>query len=412
MNGARQTWLVALREMRERARSRALWTSLLVTVLAVAGMIVVPALLTRGGGSRDIGLADSVPAGLPAAIESQASAVSITARIHPYPGTGAGEAAVRRGEVEVLVVDATRLEWRRQPDQQLRAVLTGAIRLVAVSDRAAATGIAPGALDALLAPVPVDNVQLGSATGRTPGDEMAALVMTVLLLVTISAHGALVLTGVVEEKTSRIVEVLLAHVPARSLLAGKVAGIGLLGIGLLGLAQISVTALAAFITAAFVRAADIPAIRGSVLAWAVVWFMLGYALYAMLWRTRLARVPDRGRAKRRRPGDRGADRVLLRVLPRRRPPRQRPGQGSLVLPGDRSHGHAQPHRHGGCRLVGTGRRRRAHPRRHCRARAVRRTRLHPRLSCSNTRGRAAELRFVVAGQVGHARRSCLSVCCT
>jgi hypothetical protein len=55
------------------------------------------------------------------------------------------------------------------------------------------------------------------------------------------------------------------------------------GFGLLGLAQISVTALAAFITAAFVRSADIPAIRGSMLAWAVVWFLLGYALYAMLY---------------------------------------------------------------------------------------------------------------------------------
>ena len=278
MNGTRLAWLVALREIRERSRSRALWVSVLVTVLAVAGMIIVPGLLTRDGGSKDVGLAGSVPAALPAAIESQASAASITARIHRYPGAGPGEAAVRRGEVDVLIVDAARLEWRRQPDQQLRAVLTGAVQLVTVRDRAAAAGITPGALADLLAPVPVSNVQLGSVSGRTPGDEMAALVMTVLLLVTISTYGGLVLTGVVEEKTSRVVEVLLAHVPARSLLAGKVAGIGLLG-----LAQISVTALAALAAAAFVRSADIPAIRGSVLAWAVVWFLLGYALYAMLY---------------------------------------------------------------------------------------------------------------------------------
>ena len=278
MSAVHAAWLVALREIRERARSRALWVAVLVTVLAVAGMIVVPGLLTRGGGSRDVGLAGSVPAGLPAAIESQASAVGITARVHRYPGTGPGEAAVRRGEAEVLVVDATRLEWRRQPDQQLRAVLTGAIQVATVSDRAAAAGIAPGALNALLAPVTIDNVQLGSVPGRTSGDEMAALVMTVLLLVTISSYGALVLTGVVEEKTSRVVEVLLARVPARSLLAGKVAGIGLLG-----LAQISVTALAAFVIVTFVHSVDIPAIRGSVLAWAVVWFLLGYALYAMLY---------------------------------------------------------------------------------------------------------------------------------
>ena len=54
--------------------------------------------------------------------------------------------------------------------------------------------------------------------------------MTVLLLMAITTYGNLVLTGVVEEKSSRVVEVLLARMPARNLLAGKVAGIGLLGL--------------------------------------------------------------------------------------------------------------------------------------------------------------------------------------
>ena len=85
----------------------------------------------------------------------------------------------------------------------------------------------------------------------------------------------MVLSGVVEEKSSRVVEVLLARMPARSLLAGKIAGIGLLGLG-----QIAVTALAALVAARTTDSFDLPAVRGSVLAWAVVWFVLGYALYA------------------------------------------------------------------------------------------------------------------------------------
>ena len=112
--------------------------------------------------------------------------------------------------------------------------------------------------------------------GRSPDDETAALIMTVLLLVTISTYGNLVLTGVVEEKSSRVVEVLLARMPARNLLAGKVAGIGLLGF-----AQFAVTALAAVARRDRVDSVDVPAVRGSVLAWVVVWFVLGYALYAM-----------------------------------------------------------------------------------------------------------------------------------
>ena len=100
--------------------------------------------------------------------------------------------------------------------------------------------------------------------------------MSILLLMAIITYGNLVLTGVVEEKSSRVVEVLLARMPARNLLAGKVAGIGLLGFG-----QFAVTALAALVATIVVDAVDLPAVSGGVLAWVVVWFVLGYALYAM-----------------------------------------------------------------------------------------------------------------------------------
>ena len=102
--------------------------------------------------------------------------------------------------------------------------------------------------------------------------------MTVVLFFGISVFGQMVLTGVLEEKASRVVEVLLARIPPRALLAGKIAGIGLLG-----LAQIGVTALAALVAAAAVRSAGVPAVRGPVLAWALVWFVLGYALYATVY---------------------------------------------------------------------------------------------------------------------------------
>jgi ABC-2 type transport system permease protein len=178
----------------------------------------------------------------------------------------------------VLVADARRLEWKGKSDEQLKAVVTGAIQLAAVRERAAAAGIDPGALAALLAPAPVTSVQLGSVPGRSTGDETAVLVMTVVLFFGISVFGQMVLTGVLEEKASRVVEVLLARIPPRALLAGKIAGIGLLG-----LAQIGVTALAALIAVAAVHSVDVPAVRGSVLAWVLVWFVLGYALYATVY---------------------------------------------------------------------------------------------------------------------------------
>ncbi len=187
----------------------------------------------------------------------------------------AGQAAVRSGKVDVLVVDANRLEWRRQADEQLKAIVTGAIQLVSVQQRAAAAGISPGGLAALLTPVPVQNVELGQVAGRSPDDETATFIMNVILYLAITLYGAMVMNGVVEEKTTRVVEVLLARMPARNLLAGKIAGIGLLG-----LAQIGVTAIAALVAITTVGSFDVPAVRAAVIAWAVVWFVLGYALYA------------------------------------------------------------------------------------------------------------------------------------
>jgi hypothetical protein len=61
----------------------------------------------------------------------------------------------------VLVADARRLEWGGRPDEQLKAVVTGAIQLVTVRERAAAAGISHRALSALLAPVPVKSASAG-----------------------------------------------------------------------------------------------------------------------------------------------------------------------------------------------------------------------------------------------------------
>ncbi|HET7246840.1 MAG TPA: ABC transporter permease [Streptosporangiaceae bacterium] len=278
MGSVRQGWLVAKREFRERGRSRAFLASVALMVVTVAAMLIIPALFQTGGGARDIGLTGPAPTGLVATIQAQTHAAGITARMHRYGSLTAGEQAVRQGRLDVLVASGQRLEWQGRADQQLKAAVTGAIQLAAVHERAAAAGIRPETAAALLAPVPISSVELGHVAGRSSSDETAVIIMTGVLFFCITIFGAMVLNGVLEEKASRVVEVLLARIPARALLAGKIAGIGLLG-----LAQIAVTALAALIAVTAVGSIDIPAIRGSVLTWAVVWFVLGYALYATVY---------------------------------------------------------------------------------------------------------------------------------
>lgn len=231
MNGARQTWLVAAREIRERGRSRTFLGSLLLMLVAVAGAIVLPSFLDTGPGTKDVGLTGTAPAGLIAALQAQGAAVETTIRIHRYDTRLRGEAAVRDGDLDVLVVDARQLEWRKRADEQLKAVVSGAIELVAVRDRAEAAGMNPDELLAIAQPVALTNIELGRVEGGGADDETAAFLVTMVLFFGISTYGAMVLSGVIEEKSSRIVEVLLARMPARNLLAGKIAGIGLLGLG-------------------------------------------------------------------------------------------------------------------------------------------------------------------------------------
>jgi len=120
MTGIRQAWLVARRELRERARSRGFQASVVFLVIGVAAMLILPALL-KPASTRDVGVTGPVPAALAGTIAQQAQTAGITARVRPYTTLAAGEQAVRQGHVDVLVAGARRLEWKGRPDEQLKA---------------------------------------------------------------------------------------------------------------------------------------------------------------------------------------------------------------------------------------------------------------------------------------------------
>jgi ABC-2 type transport system permease protein len=160
----------------------------------------------------------------------------------------------------------------------LQSIVTTAVQVSVVHERAASAGIDQETAATVLAPIPLTNTVIGIVAGRDADDETAAALVTVVLLAAILVYGNLVLSGVAEEKSSRVVEVLLARLPAKALLGGKV-----VGIGLLGLAQLTLTAVAALVAALAVDSVEPPTVTDGVLAWVIVWFALGYALYAMVY---------------------------------------------------------------------------------------------------------------------------------
>ncbi len=278
MTAVTQGWFVARREMRERARSKGFRISSLLMVLLAVAMVVLPGLLDTSDTTRNVGIAGPTSQVFEQTLSSRDDSGDTAIQLHRFESLDAGEQALRDGDLDVLVVEARRLEWRGEADAELQALLVGAIQVATVQQRAAVAGMDPETVARMLSPVPVESVQIGAVPGRGADDEAAAALMTVALLAAIVIYGNLVLTGVVEEKSSRVVEVLLARLPAKALLGGKVVGIGLLGFG-----QLAVTALAALLASMVVDPVDLPAVTGRVLAWVLVWFVLGYALYAMVY---------------------------------------------------------------------------------------------------------------------------------
>ncbi|HUN24331.1 MAG TPA: ABC transporter permease [Anaerolineales bacterium] len=127
-------------------------------------------------------------------------------------------------------------------------------------------------------------------TNISESNQSFPLVIAMLMFILIFGGASQSLSGVASEKENRIMEVLLTSVQPTALLAGKV-----LAIGLLGLLQLVVWA---GIAGLFLRLQEqrlpleiLAQLQPSFFAWLVIFFLLGYALYATLMTAAGALVP-------------------------------------------------------------------------------------------------------------------------
>jgi ABC-2 type transport system permease protein len=276
-DGWRRIWIVALREIRERGGSRAYRTSTVLAVLLVIAVILIPSLIKESN-TYHIGLTGGVAAGTVAELELQARAVGHQLETTRYATPSQGERAVRDKGIDVLLVDGSRLEWRTGSDSTLTAVIANALQAVHIRQQADQLGIPAGQLAQLLVPVTLTSRTIGAAHTADKDANTVGFIAVGLLYVAISFYAGFVLTGVVQEKANRVAEVLLARMPAREVLAGKVLGIGAVGLG-----QFALLAIAAAVTVRLMNHADAPSIPADVLGWTVLWFILGYLFYSVLY---------------------------------------------------------------------------------------------------------------------------------
>src|SRR5262249_30573271 len=204
--------LVATRELLERGRSRAFLVSLVISIAIVVGAVFLPSLI-GGAQQQHLGAVGSARAGLADGILAATKQADIPVPFVDVPDRATGEGRLRDGSLDAL--------------------------LVVPADGSAPTYVVKSRGNALLQQIVVSSftprpqIALESLEPIDPARDTAfvfANVGVILLFISIFTFGPWVLTGVVEEKQSRVVEVVLATMDPRDLLMGKVLGIGLLGI--------------------------------------------------------------------------------------------------------------------------------------------------------------------------------------
>jgi ABC-2 type transport system permease protein len=258
MSRARAIWLVARRELLERGRSRAFALSLAVSVILILAGIVLPTLIGGGPGIQRLGVTGSAPAGFRESIATTARQAGLTVAVEPVPDLATGEARLRDGSLAAVV--------SFPPDGSVPTYVVKT-RGNALLQQIVAAGFTQAPQIAFR--------ELEASDPARDTSFIFANVGVILLFISIFTFGTWVLTGVVEEKQSRVVEVVLSTIEARDLLVGKVLGIGLLGLLQL-VVMITVGLTAGVVSGRFA----LPATTVPTVANLVLWFALGYAFYS------------------------------------------------------------------------------------------------------------------------------------
>ena len=278
MSRARAIYLVARRELLERGRSRAFGVSLIVSVAILVAGIYLPMLL--GGVDRGdrLGVVGEPPPEFSAGVQAATSQTRTKVQIEPVPDQATGEARLRDGSIDALFVVPANDERptyivKQRNNEILAQIVSGTWSAVRLQRLLTDAGISPTDLAIATAPPTVRELEPSDPNRDT--SFLFANVGVVLLFISIFTFGTWVLTGVVEEKQSRVVEVVLATLEPRDLLIGKV-----LGIGLLGLVQLILMVSVGLGAGMASGRITLPPTTANAVAMLVLWFVLGYALYS------------------------------------------------------------------------------------------------------------------------------------
>ncbi|MCY1715587.1 ABC transporter permease [Microbacterium sp. SL62] len=251
-------WLVAEREIGSKLRSKAF-------VISTAILIVAALASVLWGGFTASNASSS---GIPVAVTSQTqSAVS------------------GLDDLEVTVADSDDAARALVTEGTVDAALVSGSSVSAFDFTVVVKDSVPSTLLQMLSDTPpVDRLEPGSNAADVLR-YFIALAFGIVFLIAATTFGGTIAQSVVEEKQTRVVEILISAIPVRALLAGKV-----LGNTILAMAQIVLLAAVAVVGLAVTGQAGVLDALGAPIAWFAIFFLFGFVLLAALFAAAAAMV--------------------------------------------------------------------------------------------------------------------------
>jgi ABC-2 type transport system permease protein len=275
--GRRAVSLVIRRELFERTHQRAFLISTGVTLLIVLAIAIVPGLGGDDGPKKfDVGVVGEAGDPLAEALPrvDLGDRFEVTTRV--LPNRAEAERLVEDDELDAAV-DGETVVVKKELNRDLEALLQLANRDVRAQRALAAAGVSGDQASAITDPPPLRTAAIDPPDKER--DDRRSLVTFGVFFVfgQIFGYGFAVASSVVEEKSSRVVELLLAKMRPGELLTGKI-----IGVGALGFAQLALFMVVGLAAASITGSIDLPPGVGSAFVLVLGWFLLGFAIYSAL----------------------------------------------------------------------------------------------------------------------------------
>jgi ABC-2 type transport system permease protein len=282
-------WLIAKREYTERIKTKGfLIATILIPLLMGGGLFGVATLAAKSKTTSHIAvltsqlqLADDLKQELQHGKDSQMTVDILPARTsHALLNQ---EMANKELDGYLVIVPATDVGRRPTFDFTPRSTadiatssaIEEALHHVLTKEYLAQKGVSESETAALMAPVTLNVLGKNGVHGNSKSSFGVAYVLFFLMYMVVLLYGMNVARSIIEEKTSRVFEVLLATITPDELLAGKI-----LGVGAVGLTQVAIWMAAAGLIAARLGATSGVQISMPQVVYFIVYFALGYALYS------------------------------------------------------------------------------------------------------------------------------------